>query len=199
MAAKAKKESGWGAFIFGLFIIGLAVTVALIPLAHLERTYIAEREAVQSLLGDAEQEIYEHSYSDSSDEMRDGISAVTQDFGKGKPVSEWVQERMSSLMIWSNLISYRLTMLLAWLLSFLPLIIAAFVDGYYVREARKYSFFSQSPIRHKVGIRSATAVFIVALLSIGVPLVIPPLLVPISLIGIGLAGWLWISNLQKRL
>jgi len=31
------------------------------------------------------------------------------------------------------------------------------------------------------------------------PLAFSPLIVPGALIGIGMASWLWISNLQKRL
>ncbi len=196
---KKSHHSEWKSFIFGLAVLGVIATVILIPVEYLHRTYSAQREAVQWLLGDAEEAIYENSFQEADEMMQDGASAIASTAGHDSPLAQWTRNRTEAIQVWTNLISYRLDMVLAWLLGMLPLIIAAFVDGYNVREARKYAFFSQSPIRHKAGIQAATFVFFLALVSIGAPLAISPLLVPASLLGIGFAGWLWISNLQKRL
>lgn len=199
MAEPQKKSSGWSSFILGLIAIAFVVLVLLLPASYMERIYTAEREAVQTLLGDAEEAIYTTAYFAPSQGVTDGMDVLSQDFGREKPISLWASARLSVLWTWGNLINYRLAMLFAWMLSFLPFILAALIDGYYVREARKYTFYSQSPIRHKVGVRTAVAVFGFTLVCVGLPLAIPPVVTPVALISIGCAAWLWMSNLQKRL
>lgn len=199
MAGENQKEPSFGRFLFGLAIIGMIALVFIISPAYLERIYTAERQSVQAILGDAEEEIYQEAYSEPSQELQEGAAAVARDAGQDKPISQWANDRATAMWLWGNLISYRLVMLFSWMLCILPLILGAFIDGYYVRESRKYSFFSQSPIRHKVGVRSATLIFGATVCSILLPLAFSPLIVPGALIGIGMASWLWISNLQKRL
>jgi hypothetical protein len=199
MAEAQKRSSGWSTFILGLVAIAFVVLLLLLPASYMERIYTAEREAVQTLLGDAEEAIYATSYFAPSQGVMDSMDSFSQDFGREKPISLWASARLTVLWMWGNLVNYRLAMLFAWMLSFLPFILAALIDGYYVREARKYTFYSQSPIRHKVGVRTAVAVFGITLICVGLPLVIPPIVTPVALISIGCAAWLWMSNLQKRL
>jgi len=199
MAAEKQKETSFGQFFFGLVIIGMIVLVFTISPAYLERIYMAERQAVQAILGEAEDEIYQEAYSEPSQGLHEGTAALARDAGQGTPVSLWANDRATVLWLWGNLISYRLVMLFSWMLCIQPLILGAFIDGYYVRESRKYSFVSQSPIRHKVGVRSATLIFVATVCSIVMPLAFSPLVVPLALVSIGMASWLWISNLQKRL
>lgn len=199
MAEHTKKQSGAGIFLLGVLCLALIAIAVTVPAPYMERVYMAERSAVQTLLGEAEQEVYEASYVAPSEDMRVGLADLSRDLGRHKPLTEWTSSRVVVTWLWGNLISYRLVMLFAWLLSFLPFIVAAFIDGYYVREARKYSFFSQSPIRHKVGVRTAISVCGMAAVSVVMPLAIPPVVAPIALLAIGSAGWLWTSNLQKRL
>lgn len=199
MAEGSKKSSGWPMFILGLVGIAVVTLLLLLTAPFIERIYQAERESVQSLLGDAEEDVYVASYFAPSTAVMEGMDSLSSDFGRDKPISVWANSRLTVLWMWGNLINYRINMLFAWLLSFLPFILAALIDGYYVREARKYTFYSQSPIRHKVGVRSALAVFVFAVICVGLPLAIPPLVTPIALVSIGSAAWLWMSNLQKRL
>lgn len=87
---------------------------------------------------------------------------------------------------------------MGWLLPGIPLAIAAYLDGQYVREIRKFSFVAQSPIRHKLGIRVMWLVLIglMGWLLVPVPLA---LVAPTLTVAISYSLWLWVSNLQKRL
>lgn len=200
MAKKRQSQDGsWKSFLFGLVVIGIILMVIFIPVEQLRGTYQLQRESVQSFLGDAEEAIFEHSYQEPPGELEQGTDAIADAAGHDNPISHWARERAEVVWLWSNLISYRLSLVFAWMLCLMPLTVAAFVDGYQVREARKYAFFSQSPIRHKAGVRSAAVGLIFALASVGAPFPVTPLIIPAALLGIAVAGWFWISNLQKRL
>ncbi len=200
MANNSKSEkSSWGGFLFALAVMGVIALAILTPLEQLQAVYAAQRESVQLLLGDAEEEIYQHSFSGQTDANVAGMAELSNSTGVTAPITSWMSGRNETWLIWANLISYRLDLVHIWLLSTLPLLVAAFIDGFHVREARKYAFFSQSPIRHKAGIRSAIMATVLAAASIAAPVIVTPLLIPGALVMLAFAGWLWISNLQKRL
>lgn len=200
MADAHQDSSGsFSRFFFGLAIIVMVVLPFVLSPAYLERLLNAERASIQMLLGDAEEEIYEASYTSPPQEIETGLVDLASQVGSDKPIHQWASERVTVVWLWGTLLNYRITMLFSWMLCTLPLIVGAFIDGYFVRETRKFSFFSQSPIRHKVAVRGAISAFVSTFLFILTPLAFPPLLMPLSLLGIGVAAWYWISNLQKRL
>lgn len=79
------------------------------------------------------------------------------------------------------------------------LLLAAYLDGHFVREIRKYSFVAQSPIRHKLGVRLIWIVLAGFAGWVMVPIPMPLLLAPMLIVLISYSLWLWVSNLQKRL
>lgn len=101
--------------------------------------------------------------------------------------------------LWLGLIAYRLQVLMGWLLPGVPIMLATYLDGHYVREIRKYSFVAQSPIRHKLGVRVMWIVLAGLAGWVIVPVPMPSLLAPILIVLISCSLWLWVSNLQKRL
>ena len=88
---------------------------------------------------------------------------------------------------------------MGWLLPGIPLVLAAYMDGQFVREIRKYSFVAQSPIRHKLGVRVMWMVLAGLAGWIVLPVPMPSLLAPVLIVSISYSLWLWVSNLQKRL
>ncbi|MEF8731226.1 MAG: DUF4400 domain-containing protein [Candidatus Accumulibacter meliphilus] len=113
--------------------------------------------------------------------------------------SAWARERIVATWLWIGLVTYRMQVLMGWLLPGIPLVMAAYGDGQLVREIRKYSFVAQSPIRHSLGVRVLWTVLVGLAAWMVVPLPLPSLLPPLLIIAIAYALWLWVSNLQKRL
>lgn len=188
--------SGWRSFILGLGIMGVIALGALMPLTHVQKVLDADRASVRSLLNEdeAEEAVFDSAkFEDNGDPLRD---VYLQD---GPKINKWASERMEVVTLWGQIISYRMTLLHIWLLAMLPLLLASFVDGYFVREGRKYAFKQQSSVRHKAGVMVAISFSIVAALSILLPVPVSPLLMPFALASVGLAAWIWVSNLQKRI
>lgn len=114
-------------------------------------------------------------------------------------VSHIVNERIYVAFVWLRLIAYRAISLMFWSLIGIPFVFAAAIDGYYVREIRKESFISQSPIRHKLGASAMQHSTLAVLVWIFLPISAPPLIAPL-LIGVAsFACWIWLANLQKRI
>jgi hypothetical protein len=101
--------------------------------------------------------------------------------------------------LWGGTVAYRVFTLLMWLIIGIPLIIAASIDGLYVREIRKTSFISQSPIRHKIGIHLFSLVNIALVFWLIMPVPMPIIAAPAVVCFIALSLWLWAGHLQKRL
>lgn len=80
-----------------------------------------------------------------------------------------------------------------------PLILAASVDGFYVREIRKMAFTSQSPIRHKIGIHAFKMVSLAMVAWLCLPIPMPIVAAPAVVCFVAVSLWLWVANLQKRL
>ena len=108
-------------------------------------------------------------------------------------------ERTVVSLVWLHLSIHRTVTLLLWSLIGLPLILAAALDGFLVREIRKHSFVAQSPIRHKMGVRFLTMAIWVTLIWLMVPVPAPVLIAPGVIVFMAIAFWMWGSNLQKRI
>jgi len=88
---------------------------------------------------------------------------------------------------------------MGWLLPGIHLVMAAYSDGQFVREIRKYSVVAQSPIRHSLGVRVLWTVLVGLAVWMIVPLPMTSLLPTLLIVSISYALWMWVSNLQKRL
>jgi hypothetical protein len=102
-------------------------------------------------------------------------------------------------LLWASLIVYRAYVLMMWALIGIPLILAASVDGLFIREIRKHSFVSQSPIRHKIGIHFFRLVSVVMVVWLCLPVPAPVFVAPSVICFMAFSLWLWAGNLQKRL
>lgn len=118
--------------------------------------------------------------------------------GNGK-IDGWITQRLYAAVVWSHVVFYRGGFILMWGAFAVPLLAAMYMDGHYQREKRKAMFSSQSPMLHKHGIDMMRAAAGILILWLFIPWHITMLIAPFVYALIGLAGWLWISNMQKRL
>ncbi|TRZ99094.1 MAG: DUF4400 domain-containing protein [Rhodocyclaceae bacterium] len=196
MPKHSTHQSSGGSFLFGLVVLGVALTAALMPASHVQRVLADDRASVQALLPEDEDEeaLYgEARLDDADDPLRDAY------LSDGEKINAWARDRVVTLTIWGQIINYRFTLLYVWLLVMLPLLMASFIDGYLVREGRKYIFQQQSSVRHRAGVKIATGFAAVAGVSLLLPLHVWPLLMPMALGVMAIAAWVWVSNLQKRI
>jgi hypothetical protein len=114
-------------------------------------------------------------------------------------VDAWLMERIDVSLIWINLFGYRLFVAVMWLLLCMPLLTSAIIDGFYTREINKDSFISQSPIKHKMGVKLTHYLLIAVVIWLIIPLPIPSWIIPCVMSVKAITSWFWISNLQKRL
>ncbi len=199
-------DSGWSTFLaISLFILIVAVWV-FIPPAVVRSAWMNERAEVYAIAGSGESAVYGRIFDDLQASLAGGFRGCIRDaeaMGQGplgnSAFSRWAQDRIMATWLWIGLIAYRLQVLMGWLLPGIPVMLAAYLDGHFVREIRKYSFVAQSPIRHKLGVR-VTWIVLAGLTGwvIG-PVPMPSLLAPTLIVLISCSLWLWVSNLQKRL
>ena len=201
-----KSDSDWSTFLaVTLFILIVAVWV-FIPPAVIRSAWLEERAQVYAIVGNSESAVYGRITDDLQTSLAgafQGYIREAQAMGEGplgnSSFSRWTQDRIMATWLWLGLIAYRLQVLMGWLLPGMPIILATYLDGHYVREIRKYSFVAQSPIRHKLGVRVMWGVLAGFAGWIIVPVPMPSLLAPTLIVLISCSLWLWVSNLQKRL
>lgn len=199
MAQQAQQKQGqWSSFIATLLMAGFIAMLALIPSQAIEQTWQAETSQIKSIGGDrAHVWIRAQMAGFMSDIVKSGVETETN-LGTSK-VENWVRDRIYASLLWANLALYRAASLLMWSLIGLPLIMAAAVDGFYVREIRKMAFTSQSPIRHKIGIHFFRMVSIALLFWLMLPVPMPMIAAPLVIVFFSVSTWLWVGNLQKRI
>jgi len=205
MMAK-NSDSGWSTFLaITLFILIVATWVFIQP-AVIRSAWMEERAQVYAIAGNGESAVYGR----ITDDLQKSLAGVFQGYirdaeaiGQGplgnSAFSRWTQDRIMATWLWLGLIAYRLQVLMGWLLPGMPIILATYLDGHYVREIRKYSFVAQSPIRHKLGVRVMWIVLAGLAGWVIVPVPMPSLLAPTLIVLVSCSLWLWVSNLQKRL
>jgi hypothetical protein len=201
-----KSDSGWSTFLaITLFILIVAVWV-FIPPTVIRSAWLEERAQVYAIAGISESAVYVRITDDLQKSLAgafQGYIREAQAMGQGplgnSAFSRWTQDRVMATWLWLGLIAYRLQVLMGWLLPGIPIMLATYLDGHYVREIRKYSFVAQSPIRHKLGVRVMWIVLAGIAGWVIVPMPMPSLLAPTLIVLISCSLWLWVSNLQKRL
>lgn len=198
MARQDQKRGEWGALFAVLLLIGLLATWALIPTRVIDATWNAEQQQMATWAGEgANQWIVQQAASAMSETAKDAGKAAAS-LSKSD-IERWLTERIYTSLIWGNLITYRGFSLLMWGLLGIPFVLAASVDGFYMREIRKNSFVSQSPIRHKIGIHFFKLVSFAVLVWLCVPVPMPFITAPVVICFLAMSLWLWVGHLQKRL
>ena len=198
MARQEQKRGEWGSFFAVLLLIGFLAAWALIPVRVIDATWEAEQQQMTRWAGEgANQWVIFQTAS--------ALNVMAKDAGKAaagmsrREIDHWAMDRIYTSLIWLNLITYRSFTLLMWGLLGIPFVLAASVDGFYLREIRKTSFVSQSPIRHKIGIHFFKLVSVAVLVWLCIPVPMPFIAAPVVICFLALSIWLWVGHLQKRL
>ena len=198
MARQEQKRGEWGSFFAVLLLVGLLAAWALIPVRVIDATWEAEQQQMTRWAGEgANQWIVQQTASALSETVKDAGKVATS-LSKSD-IERWLTDRIYASLIWGNLITYRSFTLLMWGLLGIPFVLAASVDGFYLREIRKTSFVSQSPIRHKIGIHFFKLVSLAILVWLCIPVPMPFIAAPTVICFLALSLWLWVGHLQKRL
>lgn len=202
----ARRDTAASTFVAVAFVMGIAAAWALIPPAAIRSAWVAERAGVYAVAGAGEGVLFGRTLDDLEGSLASDFRGWLGDVrsirqGPWDPAgfSDWLQGRVVVTWLWVGLIAYRLQVLMGWWLPGMPLTMAAYLDGQFVREIRKYAFVAQSPIRHSLAVRVLWIVLIGLVAWLIVPLPMPALLPPGLILAIAYALWLWVSNLQKRL
>lgn len=195
---RTRTQGNWGAFFAVILFVGLIVLWALIPIQVIESSWQAEQNQISALSGGrSDSWIKSQAAAILADAAKDVEKAV--DSLGDSQIEQWLKGRAYVTILWGSLAAYRVSELLMWSLLGIPLILAASVDGFYVREIRKTAFISQSPIRHKIGIHFFRLVSIAMVLWLFLPIPMPIIAAPAVVCFMALSLWLWVGNLQKRL
>ncbi|MEO1767704.1 DUF4400 domain-containing protein [Thiobacter aerophilum] len=198
MRQETRKQGTWGGFIATILLVGFVAAWALIPSRAMEETWLTEKRQMAAWAGGATSRwIMSQAAGVMADTARQAHKAVN-DLG-GSQIEKWLTDRICASLLWANVVVYRTYALMMWALLGIPLILAASVDGFYVREIRKTAFISQSPIRHKIGVHFFRLVSIAMVLWLFLPIPMPILAAPAVVCFMALSLWLWVGNLQKRL
>ncbi len=198
MARPEKKRGEWGAFVGIVLMVSILAVWALIPVKVMESSWGSEQESMAAWAGENTRRWIESQAGEMLSQLaKEGAKAV-ESMGRSQ-VDGWLAGRVYVTLLWASLIVYRAYVLMMWALIGIPLVLAATVDGLYIREIRKHSFVSQSPIRHKIGIHFFHLVTIVMVVWLCLPVPAPVFVAPSVISFMAFSLWLWASNLQKRL
>ena len=179
-------------------MVGVLAGWALIPVKTMETSWRTEQETMSAWAGEGTRRWIESQAGEMLNQVaREGEKAVN---GMGSSqIDGWLAGRIYVTLLWASLVVYRAYVLMMWALIGIPLMLAASVDGLYMREIRKHSFVSQSPIRHKIGIHFFRLVSIVMVVWLCLPIPASVFVAPSVICFMAFSLWLWAGNLQKRL
>ena len=195
---KKQTESNSGFYALILLLLVLLGIGLFTPYKIIESTLKSEQEQIIDYGGT---ETNEWLLSQSMPFVKDLATKLrsSAENSSSSQVDAWLMERIDVSLIWINLFGYRLFVAVMWMLLCMPLLTSAIIDGFYTREINKDSFISQSPIKHKVGVKLTHYLLIAVVIWLIIPLPIPSWIIPCIMSVKSITSWFWISNLQKRL
>lgn len=196
--AHTQQSQQWAGMLAVLIMAGLVAAWALIPSVVLEQTWQAERAQLRAWAGERTEHWIATQALPAIARMAEDAVKTAGGLGSSG-IERWLADRSYASVLWLSIVTYRSYALVMWLLLGIPLLLAAAVDGFYVREIRKNAFISQSPIRHKIGVHFMRIVGIAAVIWLMLPVPMPLIVAPTVLLFKALSIWLWMGNLQKRL
>ena len=196
-----KKNGGSFGTTLALFsILGMLAVWVLVTPEHLMRVLQSEREFSMRMGGvDADRWIYTQSISVSMDIIKDSTSAIKDTQSLPAMMKSWSRERIIVTWLWFSLITYRAYMLLLYFFALMPFVMALSMDGWGVREISMHRFSSQSPMKHRMGVTISNANLVFVAVWMVLPTPIPAVFAPAAILAMGVASWIWLSNLQKRI
>lgn len=198
--ADKKSNGSLGATIALFGVLAVTAIWALITPEFLMNALQSEREFSMQMGGaDADRWIYTQSLSASIDFIKDSTKTIKDTRALPKMIRNWVQDRIIVTWLWFSLITYRAYMLLLYFFALMPFVMALTMDGWGVREISMHRFSSQSPMKHRMGVVISNANLVFVAVWMVLPTPIPAVFAPVAILAMGVASWIWLSNLQKRI
>lgn len=198
MAEAKAQTSNVGWFLATAALAAMAAMLALMPPKAMETVWKSEQAQITAWAGrSADLWVRGHAAGWTAALARDAKDA--SDMLGDSTLERWTRERIYVSLLWVNVIAYRAASLLMWVALGLPALMAASVDGFYVREIRKTTFVSQSPVLHRMGVYITRIMGVALILWLCAPIPMPAIAPPLVLIGCALSVWLWLSHMQKRI
>ena len=198
--ADKKSKGSLGATIALFGVLAVTAIWALITPEFLMNALQSEREFSMQMGGaDADRWIYTQSLSASIDFIKDSTKTIKDTRALPKMIRNWVQDRIIVTWLWFSLITYRAYMLLLYFFALMPFVMALTMDGWGVREISMHRFSSQSPMKHRMGVVISNANLVFVAVWMVLPTPIPAVFAPVAILAMGVASWIWLSNLQKRI
>lgn len=201
MAKKQDNAKGGSSMVIVLFaILGMLAIWSLVTPEYLLKTLGTEREFAMQMGGvNSDRWIYTQSLSSSTNLIKDATGAI-KDLGNLPDfLKTWAQGRVIVTWLWYSLITYRGNLLLMYFFVLFPFMLAIMADGWGVREISMHRFSAQSPMKHRFGVVLSNFTLFCATIWILVPVAVPSLVAPATIIAVGIAGRIWLANLQKRI
>lgn len=118
--------------------------------------------------------------------------------GLGDSLFVWLDARIRAFwtIVWSTFT--RLSTLLLWAPYVLLILVPFTVDGWMQRERRKHTFEFSSPVKHGYAMMAIGILPLAFLAVVTAPFVLPPVVAPLMLFGLGLLGQQAYANFMKR-
>ncbi len=126
------------------------------------------------------------------------VSRVTS-FDINQAFKDWLADRFYAGLLWYDVFAYRMFSAVIWFTLLCPFMMASSADAYYLREIRKSMFVSQSPLRLRIGSIFSILSLVLMIAWLIVPLPVPAIVAPMSIIVLAFSSWIWMANLQKRI
>jgi hypothetical protein len=186
----------WASFFLTILFVGMIALWAIIPVEYMES--IQHQEQIQIITDEKSGAWIDSHVANVLTNVADAAAKKIYSIGDSK-FELWLKTRIYISIIWIKIITYRAYTLIMWLIIGFPFIVASTIDSYYIREARKTTFISQSPILHKFGINLLYIIFFIVSIWMIFPLSMPIIIAPVVVLCIAISLWLLIINLQKRL
>lgn len=199
MADKKSNGSVWANVALFAVLAAAAVWATITP-EYLMNTIQSEREFSMSMGGaDADQWIYTQAIAGNTGILKDTTSIFKGTEMLPTPIKRWARERAIVTWLWTSLITYRIYALQLYFFILFPFLIAIAMDGWGAREISTHRFSFQSPIRHRLGVIVLFSGIAAAVIWLVLPVPIPAVFAPLTIITVGVANRIWLANLQKRI
>ena len=202
MATSPKENKhSFASVLMIIVLFGSLAVLALVPVHIFETVRNAEQDSIQRWLGqEVDQWIMMRIFDVlelANHEAKESL-ASTAISGNAK-IDGWLMQRTYAALVGLHVVLYRSGVLLMWCAFGIPVIFATVVDGHFLREIRKTSFTSQSPVLHKSGLDLFKTAIALLVAWVFMPWHITMLAAPIGVFTTGVSAWLWISNAPKRI
>ncbi len=111
----------------------------------------------------------------------------------------WARDRINVLFILLFLLFERIALIVLWLPSTGLIAAAATITGFYLRKIKQGNFAFSSPTLHRYGIGMLTFTMMLTPFLMMLPVPMPPLVFPVSLIVASFMIMIIIANIAKRI